>query len=328
MARRVVRRATVAVRWRHAPARSVGRVNSPQLIASVDDARRELSHHGALRASSAERGWTGVALDAFASSSLDELIAQPRDHDVLTMALSESPHIMSQQRCGELFEGRFRIGEAIITPAGVESRWRGEFPAHLNIRIERDQLMRLARDMRLQSPRRVEIANSFRVRDPALRSLGEVFSLELHRPDHPVQAVLVESLSIALTAHLLRYYTREGVREATPASAGDLSSIRRTIEYIEDQPEAHLTLSVLARVAGLSRYHFSRVFKQQVGMTPMRYIENARLARAKDLIRSGHVPLAEVSLAVGFADQSHFTRRFHLQEGITPAAYARQHRGG
>ena len=157
------------------------------------------------------------------------------------------------------------------------------------MRLEREQIAELASSMRLPSPRRVQIANSFRIRDPALRNLGQLFSLELARPNHPAQVLFVDSLGAALSAHLLRYYTRDGVRETTPASAGDLASIRRAIEYIEDQPEARLSLSVLAAVAGLSRFHFVRVFKEQVGITPMRYIERTRLARAKALIDSGAV---------------------------------------
>ena len=51
------------------------------------------------------------------------------------------------------------------------------------------------------------------------------------------------------------------------------------------------------------------------------------MARAQALIRAGGIPLAQVALLVGYADQSYFTRRFRLHIGMTPAAYAREFRG-
>ena len=80
----------------------------------------------------------------------------------------------------------------------------------------------------------------------------------------------------------------------------------------------------MAGAAGLSRFHFGRIFKRQVGLSPARFVEHARIEQAKRLIADGRMPLAGVAQAVGFADQSHFTRRFRAQEGCTPAQFARE----
>jgi AraC family transcriptional regulator len=82
-------------------------------------------------------------------------------------------------------------------------------------------------------------------------------------------------------------------------------------------------LGELAAIAHVSRFHFTRLFKRSTGLTPMAYVERSRIRQAQDLLRMAELPLSEVALVVGFADQSHFTRRFHRHVGCTPAAFAR-----
>jgi transcriptional regulator GlxA family with amidase domain len=61
-------------------------------------------------------------------------------------------------------------------------------------------------------------------------------------------------------------------------------------------------------------------------MPPHRWHLNARLRRAQQLLLEGGLPLAEVALSTGFADQSHFTKSFHRQMGISPGAWRRERR--
>jgi AraC-like DNA-binding protein len=103
-------------------------------------------------------------------------------------------------------------------------------------------------------------------------------------------------------------------------------SLRRTREHIERQLAHKISLGELAGIAGLSAGHFSRAFKQSVGMSPHRYLLRRRIAAAADLIRKTDRPLAEVALSVGFSDQSHFTRVFARESGETPSAFRRRYR--
>jgi AraC family transcriptional regulator len=74
-------------------------------------------------------------------------------------------------------------------------------------------------------------------------------------------------------------------------------------------------------VACLSPYHFSRSFKQAIGVGPQRYVVQRRLERAKTLMRRTNQPLAEIAQQVGFADQSHLTSIFRRETGLTPGRY-------
>ena len=98
--------------------------------------------------------------------------------------------------------------------------------------------------------------------------------------------------------------------------------IGRVRELIDADPASpELTLTRLAREAGLSRYQLLRGFSREFGLTPHAYILQRRIALARQLIRAGS-GLADASLRAGFFDQSHFTHVFSRQTGVAPGHYA------
>jgi AraC-like DNA-binding protein len=103
-------------------------------------------------------------------------------------------------------------------------------------------------------------------------------------------------------------------------------ALRRVREFIEKNIAAKISLEDLADVAGLSTGHFSRAFRQSVGMPPHRYLHQRRIQIAAQLIRDTCRPLSEIAFSVGFSDQSHFTRAFVGILGATPAVFRRRHR--
>jgi AraC-like DNA-binding protein len=124
-----------------------------------------------------------------------------------------------------------------------------------------------------------------------------------------------ETAFLTLFAHLCRYSTGKPARLGGPAP-----SIRRARHRIDADPAAPLTLTTLAREAGLSRYQLIRGFARELGLTPHAYILQRRIGLARRLIRSGH-DLAEVALACGFCDQSHLNRCFVRHFGVSPGRY-------
>jgi len=97
--------------------------------------------------------------------------------------------------------------------------------------------------------------------------------------------------------------------------------LKRVYDYIEAHLDDRLTLSDLAAVACLSPYHFSRSFKQALGIGPQRYVTQRRLERAKTLMRRTNQPLARIAQEVGFSDQSHLTSVFRREIGVTPGHF-------
>lgn len=128
------------------------------------------------------------------------------------------------------------------------------------------------------------------------------------------EACLAEALVLLIGRH--------GKPAQEPRAPGrELSAIRRSRQYLEDHAEQNVSLDALARFAGLSAFHLCRVFRQATGMTPHAYQTQARVWRAKTLLRTG-LPITQVATQAGFYDQAHFTRHFKRIMGLTPGRYA------
>jgi AraC-like DNA-binding protein len=104
----------------------------------------------------------------------------------------------------------------------------------------------------------------------------------------------------------------------------DQTALARARAFLDSQP-ASVRSADLEAVSGLSRYELARQFRVAYGTSPHRYLLMRRLDLARRRLRQG-VPLAELALAAGFADQAHFTRTFRSAVGIPPGRYARLHR--
>ncbi len=116
--------------------------------------------------------------------------------------------------------------------------------------------------------------------------------------------------------------------EALPRPPGCLPPrlIVRIKEHIDANLDSSLTMLELATIAGLSVSHFARCFRRSVGLPPHSYVKQRRVARARALLEATDLPVAEIALVLGFADQSHFTRRFREVTGVPPGAYRFQNR--
>jgi AraC family transcriptional regulator len=131
--------------------------------------------------------------------------------------------------------------------------------------------------------------------------------------------ILVESLGTALCIRLARQFLGD---LPLPTSKGlSPERLRRVRDYVEAHLDDDLSLTVLAGIAALSPFHFSRSFKQATGVGPQRYVIQRRLERAKRLLRRTRQPLAWIAQEAGFADQSHLTQIFRRELGVTPGRY-------
>lgn len=95
---------------------------------------------------------------------------------------------------------------------------------------------------------------------------------------------------------------------------------QRLIDYIEEHLSAGVSLDDLARLAGISKFHLSRAFRNTMGLSPHAYVMQRRLAKALWLIKGSHTTLSQVARACGFADQAHLSRAFKARFGQQPSA--------
>lgn len=110
---------------------------------------------------------------------------------------------------------------------------------------------------------------------------------------------------------------------AVPVPAVGSPAIGRAVAYIDANLCEPLQLSAIAAVACMSRCHFARLFRHQIGVSPMEYQRLGRIERARHLLRSDGQRIGQIASELGFYDQSHFVRWFRRTLGCTPSAYVR-----
>ncbi|QYD72494.1 AraC family transcriptional regulator [Paraburkholderia edwinii] len=115
----------------------------------------------------------------------------------------------------------------------------------------------------------------------------------------------------------------QGVSRTNAALKGGLAvaTRRRLRDYIDSHLTQALTLGELADVANLSEYHLSRMFRVSFGLPPHAWIAQQRVERARELLRTTSLPLADVATRCGYANASHFSHRFREAVGAAPIVY-------
>jgi AraC family transcriptional regulator len=98
----------------------------------------------------------------------------------------------------------------------------------------------------------------------------------------------------------------------------------RAIEALTADLACEVCLAEIARNVGVHPCHMTRSFRAFERCTPGEYLARARLHRAARLLSEARLPLADVALAAGFADQSHFSKRFRGSYGLSPGEYRRR----
>ena len=112
-------------------------------------------------------------------------------------------------------------------------------------------------------------------------------------------------------------------RERRPVAAG-ASDRRRAVDaalWLDAHAHEAIDLESAAREAGLSAFHFLRLFARVLGVTPHQYLVRSRLRHAARLLADDARSITEIAFDVGFGDLSNFVRTFHRAAGVSPRAF-------
>ena len=176
---------------------------------------------------------------------------------------------------------------------------------------------------------RLDIPAALDFRDGVMFSLVQALLPLLARP-WEANTLFTDHVFAAMVTHLATTYGGFKCRDirADSLRRGMLtpSQEHRVTSMLLDDIAADWKIEDLAVACGLSRAHFMRAFKQTMGMPPHRWLLGQRVSRAKQLLDAGDMPISEIALEVGFADQAHLTRVFSAWVGIGPGHWRRQRR--
>lgn len=111
------------------------------------------------------------------------------------------------------------------------------------------------------------------------------------------------------------------VRMAKPKYHTSNKSIRLALEHIENRMSEVICVEELAETACISIDHFIRLFKQEVGSTPMHFIIEKKMTRAQFILATESMPIKEISYLLGYDDPSYFSRLFRNYVGCSPQKY-------
>ncbi len=217
-----------------------------------------------------------------------------------------------------------RYGQIIWIPPNVEYSVYGVNPSsYIGLAFERrffDELPIETRHFRFS-----QHVPDYEIEDARLRHVMGAVRSELEH-ESPLSTMILQSLFTTAAALLLEPQGFGPADRPKRHFAPD-RRLQRVVDYIDANLGSELSIDELSAVAGMSRFYFARMFREQTGDTPRTFVMSRRIARATTLLASTDLSIGEIALGLGFADHSHFTRAFRARLGVSPSEYRDERTG-
>jgi AraC family transcriptional regulator len=222
---------------------------------------------------------------------------------------------------------RIRKGSFFLTSGGApyECRWKAVTPEpfeSMAVFIELPLLQLALEEVFCADAAYARLRDLSAFTDGALDSLMERLRDELARPQ--ASPLFVQGLAQQIAVHLARNYGETAEESRSGSSLLPGYKVQQITGWMDEHVAEDFNLAQLAARAGLSKFHFQRLFKSAVGVSPSRYQINLRMNLARRLLRETKKSVIDIALDVGYADPSHFAQLFRRETGLSPSDYRRQ----
>lgn len=263
-----------------------------------------------------------------------QIIRRPAHEDgVLVPALAEpllvwitsgSAYVEERELDGDWHGRRVSEGDFFLTQADAPymMRWRGEAETpfevlHLYIGLP---LLALAAEEIMGSGAIPRLRDVSGARDAVLSGLLTGLLSEL-TAGYPPSGNFVRGIAQSLAIHLVRHHAEAGPSARKTGEQLPAFRLRQAVSAMLTRLDQPFDLDEMAHAAGMSRFHFSRAFRNSMGQSPSVWFATQRILRAKQLLRETDRTILDISLQLGYGSPSHFAHVFRRETGVTPRDY-------
>jgi AraC-like DNA-binding protein len=124
----------------------------------------------------------------------------------------------------------------------------------------------------------------------------------------------------AIVFELLSVFVKYSTQTVEPSSEKDCGFFGDVFSYIENNLSVRIQIKTLAAISHMHQTHFIRYFKKEIGQTPLEYISQKRMEKAKRLLIDTELRISEIAERLAFYDGMHFSKSFKKKYSISPTA--------
>ena len=229
------------------------------------------------------------------------------------------PYLQTQD--GKTYTGLYRHGDMLITPANTPLfvRWEGNENC-LQIQLPEAFLKRVAEETLGKNGDRLTLVPTFQSRNQQLEAIATLLMAEVQQRQ-PSGSLYLDSLANVLAVQLLRNYGTNSTQVTSYEGGLPIYQLNQVLDYIDAELAEGIKLADLAKLLNMSPFHFGRMFKQSMGISPHQYVIQQRLERAKHLLKHSDRAIIDIALECGFNSHSNLSKQFRKVMGMTPKTF-------
>ncbi len=247
-------------------------------------------------------------------------VVQPMQEHVI-MTYTDSLQRLERRTGRSVATADAKPGALTIIPAGSSSRWDIHHPMNVvQLYLSQKTLERICAEAGKVVPS--DLLERTGHVDPTTSALLLSAADALGGHD-TLDAMFRQRLTDLLAIRLLAAHVSTPV--ALKPTSGGLSPsvLRRAIERLRSESDSDVSLTSLARDAGVSRFHFCRAFKESTGLSPHAWLRQYRIEQARSMLLDPSNSVLSVAIALGYASQTAFAAAFKKLTGLSPSEFRR-----
>jgi len=211
-------------------------------------------------------------------------------------------------------------GEVWINPPGTPFTHQIHETCYFIILLVDEKDMLQSYNEKLPS-KKLNFLNQYNVKDNTIMNIINLFYEEV-KTDGSNGLQHVEMLKKLLSNYFIKNYSDyKDILNQTGSVKLDQQDVESIRSYILSNLGSEINIDTLAFQTGMSKFYFLKEFKKATGITPYQYILKIKLEEAKQMLKNSRKSLIEISMDLGFSDQSHFTRTFTRYAGVSPGVF-------